>query len=103
MTDTERRFHQAMIDIYKVAKRDCNYTATYFLRMVNELGGLNATKKLLATTEPSDGFTTLWTYRRLDLTVEAHVIKPEFQSLFTTDEIAIARSRLKEYGYTVDL
>ena len=99
LSEAERQFHDAMIDTYKIAKRDCDYNATYFLGMVIDYGGLNAAKRLLATTEPSDGFTTLWMCGRLDLTVEAHVLKPEFQSLFTPEEIAIARSQLKEYGY----
>jgi hypothetical protein len=47
----------------------------------------------------SDGFTALWRAKRLDLTVEAHVLKPEFESLFTSDELGIARSRLAEYGH----
>ena len=34
-----------------------------------------------------------------DLTVEAHVIREEFQSLFTPEEIATAKRRLDEYGY----
>jgi hypothetical protein len=48
MTDLENQFHQAMIQVYKDAKRECNYTATYFLQMVNERGGL-ATAKYLIT------------------------------------------------------
>lgn len=102
MTDLERQFHDAMIDIYKVAQRECNYTATYFLRMVSEEGGLAAARQLLAKAQVSDGFGTLLMCGRLDLTVEAHVIKPEFQPLFTPDEIAIARSRLTDFGYKFD-
>lgn len=102
MTDLERQFHEAMIDIYKVAQRECNYNATYFLRMVTEEGGLAAARQLLAKEQVSDGFGTLWMCGRLDLTVEAHVIKPEFQSLFTPQEIAVAQSRLKDYGYKFD-
>jgi len=99
---TEDQFHQAMINVYETAKLECNYNASYFLRMVSEHGGLEAAKRLLATTEPSEGFTTLWVNRRLDLTVEAHVIKPDYQQLFTTDEIAIAEQRLIDVEYKFD-
>lgn len=102
MTDQEIQFHRAMINIYPEAKRDCNYNATYFLRMVTDHGGLEAAKRLLATETVSDGFGTLLLCGRLDLTVEAHVIKPEFAVLFTPEEIAIANHRLEEYGYKPD-
>jgi hypothetical protein len=36
---------------------------------------------------------------RLDLTMEAYVLKPGCQGLFTQDEIAIARKRLSDLGY----
>lgn len=99
MSNVEARFEEAMVELYKVAKRDCNYTATYFWNMVLERGGLATAKFLLATNQPSDGFTTLYLCGRLDLTVEAHVIREEFQPLFTSEEIATAKRRLDEYGY----
>jgi hypothetical protein len=100
--DLEQQFHQAMIGIYDTAKRDTSYTPTYFFRMVSEVGGLEAARRLLQKTDLSDGFITLWTIDRLDLTVEAHVIKPEFRPLFTLQEIAIAEQRLKEVDYQFD-
>jgi hypothetical protein len=103
MTDLEKKFHQAMLDIYEIAKCECNYNATYFLRMVVDYGGLQAARRLLATDKPSDGFTALWMCRRLDLSVEAVVLKPEFVPLFTDAEREIARNRLAEYGYRLDV
>ena len=91
-----------MIDTYKLAIRDCHYTATYFLRLFDTYGGVGAAKRLPATDTPSDGFTRLWECDRLDLTVEAHVIRPEYASLFTEQEIQIARNRLVQYGFTFD-
>jgi hypothetical protein len=35
-----------MIDIYKTAKRDCNYNATCFMRMVTDYGGLETARRL---------------------------------------------------------
>lgn len=99
LADLEQQFHQAMLNIYEMAKHKTNYTPTYFLQMVLEGGGLEAARRLLQKNEVSEGFTTLWVNGRLDLTVEAHVIKPEFQPLFTIEEIAIAKQRLKEVGY----
>ena len=101
-SDLEGQFHEAMVDIYEVAKREICYTATYLLQMVLEHGGLAAARRLLAMGKPSDGFTTLWMNQRLDLSVEAHVIKPEFAALFSPEEIEIAQARLQEYGFEFD-
>lgn len=102
MTDLEARFHLEMIDIYKNAKDECRYNATRFLQMLSDRGGLATARVLLATSAPSDGFTVLWECGRLDLTVEAHVLKPEFAALFTEDERTVARRRLSDYGYRSD-
>jgi hypothetical protein len=95
----EQAFHRAMIDVYRCAKAEISYTATRFFQMVDESGGLGAAKSLLAAPGVSDGFTVLWERGRLDLTVEAHVLRPEFRSLFTEEELATARRRLREYGF----
>lgn len=102
ITDLEQRFHQAMLDVYHKAKKELNYTATYLLQMVSELGGLETARRLLAKAELSDGFTELYLNDRLDLTVEAQVVRPEYQALFTPEEVATAESRLAELGYTYD-
>ena len=41
-----RGFHNEMLRIYEEAK-EFGYTPTYFLGMVNELGGVAAAKRLL--------------------------------------------------------
>jgi hypothetical protein len=56
--------------------------------------------KLLATAEPSDGFTELWRNHRLDLTMENLILKPKYRSLFTDQEIEIAQERLISYGFS---
>lgn len=100
--DIESQFHQAMLDIYEAARRELNYKPTYFLQMVSEVGGLEAARRLLQKNELSEGFTTLWVNGRLDLSVEAHVIKPEYHSLFTAAEIATAEQRLREVDFKFD-
>lgn len=95
------KFHAAMLDTYHVAKTDCGYTATYFLQMVSELGGVEAAHRLLASANPATGLTELWLCNRLDLSVEAQVLRPEFAPLFSEEERTVAQTRLAEYGYAV--
>lgn len=99
MTALEAEFHRAMVDVYADAKRQLGYTATRFMQMVGELGGLEAARRLLHASGVSDGFTTLWENNRLDLSVEHHVLEPRFRPLFTDEERRIARDRLTQYGY----
>ena len=94
----ESRFHGAMLNIYRIAKRDLSYNATRFHQMVEDQGGLRAAKQLLAS-PPSEGFSTLWEKGRLDLSMEAHVIKPEFRELFSESEVRLAEERLRQFGY----
>lgn len=93
-------FEKAVRDIAIRAKREANYNATYFIGMISNYGGLGTAHRLLATPDVSSGFTALYERGRLDLTIEALVVKPEFASLFTDGEIEIARNRLIQLGYT---
>jgi hypothetical protein len=102
MDEVERRFHRARIAIYETAKRELGYNATRFLQMVSEQGGLATARQLLWSDTPSDGFTTLWEHHRLDLTVEAHVPRTEFASLFSDADRQQALTRLEAYGWQPD-
>ena len=95
----ERSFEYEMMQIYERAKAEIGYTASRFLQMVLDQGGLATAERLLHSPSTSDGFTKLWESKRLDLSVEALVIRPEFSELFTGAEKAIARSRLDQFGF----
>jgi hypothetical protein len=62
--------------------------------MLLEYGGGETARRLLRKDDISDGFTTLWERKRLDLPVEAYLLRPEYAPLFTQEERAIARARL---------
>jgi hypothetical protein len=94
----EREFHAAMIDLYRRAKRDVGYNATRFLSMVSEMGGLATARLLLRSRDPSEGFLTLVESGRSDLTMEALVANPSYEPLFSEDELALARRRLRDVG-----
>lgn len=97
-TPDELRFHQEMLDVYDAAKA-LRYNATYFRQMVIDRGGLQAAHDLMAASGESDGFRTLAGLGALHLSVEAHVLRPENQHLFSAGEISTARRRLRRHGY----
>ena len=100
MTDyLENRFHQLLIEGYYQIKQQTGYNATYFLKMVQEQGGLLAARNLFSRPEPSEGLFTLWDLKRLDLSLEAFVLDEEFSPLFSDEELSTARQRLADLGY----
>jgi hypothetical protein len=97
--DLERQFDKAMISIYERALIECRYKATRFLQMIHENGGFQTAKTLLHTPGLQYGFEALWEYGRLDLTMEALILKPPWNKFFTDEEKGIARERLTGCGY----
>ena len=67
--------------------------------MITRSGAFEAVRTLLAKRVPSEGFTVLWEMGRLDLSVEAIVLKPEWRTCFSPQEIDTARRRLAEVRY----
>lgn len=99
ITALESRFDAAMRLIYELAKSECNYNAVRFLQMVQQDGGLKTAKRLLRSSNLSDGLVKLWECSRLDLSMEALILRAEWAPLFTDEERAIVRARLLQLGY----
>ncbi len=94
-----------MVNGYERLKREIDYHATYFKRMVDADGGVAAAKHLLGgrPQDYAEGFTTLWEARRLEMSVEFFSLLPEYAPLFTDEEQANARWRLEEHHFSVDV
>lgn len=99
----EETFQTHILDQHRIAKEATGYKAPLFKRMVNERGALQTAKDLLnGPNRISDGLTNLVLHSRLDLSLEANVIKPEWRSLFNLEQLETAIKRLNELDYTVD-
>ena len=89
------KFEEELRDKMYIAKKECKYNATYFIQMMNENGGVNTAKTLIAkaiqTGQLSDGFTRLFMEGRLDLSMEDSVCKDEYETLFSDEEIAYCK------------
>jgi len=95
----QARFGEALVKAYQTAVDECGYRGNYALRMLNELGPVEAARRLIDAEVPAEGFTRLWECQRLDLTVEAIAIDEEFAALFAPEELERACDRLRQYGY----
>ena len=71
------QFHHAMIGVYENGKGH-DYFAIYFKRMIDQFGGLEAAKRLLAKPSIQEGLMKLWELGCLDQSMEAFVIKERF-------------------------
>ena len=98
----EEAFHEEMLAVYRSALRECGYRATRFLQEVNERGGLATAKYLLQKPGLSDGLTALWQHGRLDVSMEALVLREPWCSLFSQEELATAKTRLRQLNYSTD-
>ena len=95
--ELEKQFHKDMINIYKNGRK-IGYNASAFLQMINTEKGIDVAKKLITSSKPSDGFTSLYLKAGIDglaLTVEALVLKEEYVSLFKEKERLTAIERLQ--------
>lgn len=100
LAELESAFGSHMRSIHERTRLETGYNPTHFIRMVANVGALAAAKKLVTSRTLSDGFSELWDRGRIDLTVEAQVVAPEFEALFTEEELDAARHRLTQFGYT---
>lgn len=95
---------KALIDDgYKRAGEEVGYWAIRFLQAVRRNGGLSTAKRMLKPRNASQraGLDKLIEAGRPDLTLEAIILRPQFRSLFTDEEITIAQQRLGEFGQSV--
>lgn len=101
MNDLEKRFNQDMKGIYLTAKKELKYNASRFWQLVVDKGGVSAAKILISKDGGTYGFEVLWEHQRLDLSVEAHVLKPEYMDLFTFEERIMCEERLEKFGFRI--
>lgn len=105
-TTLELRFHEAMLDVFRLAGEATRrrrpdgtiargYWASYFLRGVRSHGGPEYARRLLRMVGTTEGFQRLEEEGRLDLTMEALALRPEYVELFTDTELSIAARRLR--------
>lgn len=103
MKALEEQFHDKTLEIYELGKKRIGYNAARFLQKVRRDGGVQAAKSWLnqksINKPPTGGFLKLVEAGRLDISLEALVLRDPWRSLFTDEELQVAKYRLKEYGY----
>ena len=100
MTTLEKQFENDLIKQCEAAKAACPaYRPVRLLQNIKRYGALGAVKELLRRGQPSDGFAILADAGRLDLSMEALVIKSRYGELFTDAEVNGCFQLLIDQGY----
>jgi hypothetical protein len=84
------------------AARECvaiGYHPTQFLQMLGELGPVTASIQLVIGNH--EGFEQLWQLDRLDLSVEAIILREPYCNLFSDEVLERARQKLQEFDFQV--
>ena len=99
MSSLETIFHDAMLALYEKSKEECNYHADRLLQEVEQMGGLAVAREQLSNEIPGTALFKFWKLGRLDMCLEALVLRQQFGTLFAEEELANARKRLQHFGY----
>lgn len=93
----------ALIEGYRTAGEAVRYWGHRFLQSVRRNGGLATAKRILLPRSAGQrkGLDALLDANRPELTLEAIVLRPEFHTLFTADELRAASERFREYGKSI--
>jgi hypothetical protein len=89
MSDTRSRqidFTGAMLDLYRRILQEVGHRASSFFDMVNTQGGYETAISLIYALHPSSCYTILHGRQRLDLAVEALVLRPEWSDMFNDED-----------------
>lgn len=95
----DERFTKFLREKAKEAENTIRYRPTYFLGMLETVGGYRTALKLLSANDVSEGFVKLWEYQRLDLSVEALVVESEWRQAFDPVLLTLAEKKLKNAKY----
>lgn len=94
------KFRETLLNNYDLAQRDIGLEAPDFLHALDVHGAVDAARQTVRGLGAGvDVRRALRDRKRLDLSVEASMLRPEYAPLFTPAEMAAARDALFQYGY----
>ncbi|MCG2698441.1 hypothetical protein L6307_05165 [Candidatus Parcubacteria bacterium] len=101
MENLKMEFEKDMWESYDEIKKV--YNPTIFYSMLKKYGGIETAKRLLAPKNSIQyGLKKLDGLNKLHLSVEYLVLRDKYKSLFTKQELEIAKWRLESFDYIID-
>lgn len=95
----QNKFNEEVFESIEKMKKEV-YTPTRFIRMLHQSNN-NAVEvaQKVALKNATIGIEILYEKGRLDLSMEALIVKPEYKELFSSQVINACARRLKSLGY----
>ena len=95
----QNKFNEEVFESIEKIKKEV-YPPTRFIRMLRQSdnNAVEAVQKLV-TKETTSGIEALWEKGKLNLSMEALVIKPEYKELFSPQVVSTCARKLKQLGY----
>lgn len=97
MQELINQFHNDMLKYHQI-RIARGYSAKFIENALFKYGGYETAKRFISK-EPKAGFLNLVKLNLLEFSIEALVVKPEYESLFTDKEISDCENLLEKYGY----
>ncbi|MEA5057115.1 MAG: hypothetical protein VB047_06110 [Anaerotignum propionicum] len=99
MTDIEKIFSEEWMKKAEQAKGLEGYNSAKLIKEIQQYGGVSVARRALSRNGCSDNFEILKKSKRLDLSMEALIVKGEYGSLFEDDEVNQCFALLCECDY----
>lgn len=101
-SNLEKDFRASVMDDIKILKEKYGYNPKFFLDMIIDHDIVDTAKRLIHSSEPSDGYTQLWHLKALQYSIENQIQDERWKPLFTDKDRAKAKKRLADYGFRVN-
>lgn len=99
MIALEKKLQQEVIKNCELAEKEYGCKMTKFLQTIERFGIVKTAQEILRKGRTSDCFNKLAEVGRLDLTMEAVIVKGEYAELFTDEQVNDCYELLCEKGY----
>lgn len=80
-------FTAALLSAIDAAQTECGVRQARLRQNAETYGGVSAAKDYIKRNRVSDGFDALQAAKRLDLSMEALVVSPQYHAQFTDEEV----------------
>lgn len=101
-SDEAQEFQDVVIGDLAAIEALCHTNLSDVRRMVLQTGAVAAVRAVLGQGHPSPAFDELRRLGRLDVSMEALVVRDPYRPLFIDEEVTTAEWRLRENGFDVD-
>lgn len=99
MLEIEKKLQQEVLKSCKAAEKECGCKMTRLMDTIERFGVVNAAKEIIRKGRTSDCFSKLVEAGHIELSLEAIIVKPQYEELFDDDEVNACFELLCENGY----